>query len=131
MAFVGLQKLEPYLRSQVGKAMQMRHVPELRFFRDDGVARGGRVLSLLPDAAETHHALAYTLHAQGKHAASATAYARALALDPGDARIHNNLGNLAKDQGDFARAVDSYSRAIALDPGFAWAHCLGACGVAG
>ena len=47
MAFEGLQKLEPYLRSQVGKAMQMRHVPELRFFRDDGAARGGRVLSLL------------------------------------------------------------------------------------
>lgn len=47
MAFEGLQKLEPYLRSQVGKAMQMRHVPELRFFRDDGAARGGRVISLL------------------------------------------------------------------------------------
>ena len=47
MAFDGLVKLEPYLRSQVGKAMQMRHVPELRFFRDDGAARGGRVLSLL------------------------------------------------------------------------------------
>jgi len=31
----------------VGKAMQMRHVPELRFLRDDGAARGGKVLSLL------------------------------------------------------------------------------------
>lgn len=46
-AFEGLQRLEPYLRSQVGKAMQMRHVPELRFLRDDGAARGGKVLSLL------------------------------------------------------------------------------------
>lgn len=46
-AFAGLQRMEPYLRSQVGKAMQMRHVPELRFFRDDGAERGGRVMSLL------------------------------------------------------------------------------------
>ena len=48
-AFAGLQRLEPYLRSQVGKAMQMRHVPELRFFRDEGAARGGRIMSLLAD----------------------------------------------------------------------------------
>ena len=48
-AFAGLQRLEPYLRSQVGKAMQMRHVPELRFFRDEGAERGGRVMSLLAD----------------------------------------------------------------------------------
>ncbi len=49
MAFAGLQRSEPYLRSQVGKAMQMRHVPELRFFRDEGAARGGRIMSLLAD----------------------------------------------------------------------------------
>ena len=49
VAFAGLQRLEPYLRSQVGKAMQMRHVPELRFFRDEGAARGGRVMSLLAE----------------------------------------------------------------------------------
>lgn len=47
VAFAALQRLEPYLRSQVGKAMQMRHVPELRFFRDDGSDRGGKVLGLL------------------------------------------------------------------------------------
>lgn len=47
LAFSGLQRLEGYLRSQVGKAMQLRFVPELRFFKDDGAARGGRVLSLL------------------------------------------------------------------------------------
>jgi ribosome-binding factor A len=48
-AFAGLQRLEPYLRSQVGKAMQMRHVPELRFFRDEGAERGGRIMTLLAD----------------------------------------------------------------------------------
>jgi len=47
VAFAALQRLEPYLRSQVGKAMQMRHVPELRFFRDDGSDRGRSVLGLL------------------------------------------------------------------------------------
>ena len=50
VAFAGLQKLEGYLRSQVGKAMQLRSVPQLRMLRDDGAARGGRVLSIL-DAA--------------------------------------------------------------------------------
>lgn len=47
VAFSGLQRLEGYLRSQVGKAMQLRFVPELRFIRDEGAERGGRVLSLL------------------------------------------------------------------------------------
>jgi ribosome-binding factor A len=47
LAFSGLQRLEGYLRSQVGKAMQLRFVPELRFFRDEGAERGGRVLNLL------------------------------------------------------------------------------------
>ncbi len=47
VAFAGLQRLEGYLRSQVGKAMQLRFVPELRFIRDEGAERGGRVLSLL------------------------------------------------------------------------------------
>lgn len=42
--------MEGYLRSQVGKAMQLRSVPQLRMLRDDGAARGGRVLSIL-DAA--------------------------------------------------------------------------------
>jgi hypothetical protein len=29
--------------------MQMRHVPELRFFRDEGAERGGRIMTLLAD----------------------------------------------------------------------------------
>ena len=47
VAFAGLQRLEGYLRSHVGKAMQLRFVPELRFIRDEGAARGDRVMSLL------------------------------------------------------------------------------------
>jgi hypothetical protein len=35
------------MRSQVGKAMQMRSVPQLRFLKDDGAERGGRVLTIL------------------------------------------------------------------------------------
>ena len=50
VAFEGLQKMEGYLRSQVGKAMQLRSVPLLRILRDDGAVRGGRVLDIL-DAA--------------------------------------------------------------------------------
>lgn len=35
------------MRSQVGKSMGLRSVPEVRFVVDEGAARGGRVLSLL------------------------------------------------------------------------------------
>lgn len=47
LAFAGLVKLEGYVRSQVGKAMQLRSVPALRFVRDDGAERGNRVMALL------------------------------------------------------------------------------------
>jgi ribosome-binding factor A len=47
LAFAGLLRCEGYVRSRVGKAMQLRSVPEIRFTRDEGASRGGRVLSLL------------------------------------------------------------------------------------
>lgn len=42
-----LQKAAGYLRSQAGRALRMRAVPELRFHRDDSLNTGARVEALL------------------------------------------------------------------------------------
>lgn len=47
IAFQGLQKIEGYMRSQVGKAMGLQRVPEIRFMRDESLAQATKVLSLL------------------------------------------------------------------------------------
>ena len=45
----GLKALTPQIRYQLGKAMKLRHVPELHFHYDDSVDRGERMESLLRD----------------------------------------------------------------------------------
>jgi ribosome-binding factor A len=47
VAVKALKELAPELRYQLGKAVRMRHVPELHFFYDDSVDRGERIDSLL------------------------------------------------------------------------------------
>ena len=46
-AVKALKALAPELRYQLGKAVRMRHVPELHFFYDDSVDKGERIDSLL------------------------------------------------------------------------------------
>jgi ribosome-binding factor A len=50
VAVKALKELAPELRYQLGKAVRMRHVPELHFFYDDSVDRGERIDTLLRDA---------------------------------------------------------------------------------
>jgi len=45
--FQGLQSVAPHLRSRVGKALRLRHAPELVFGMDDSVAHAARIESLL------------------------------------------------------------------------------------
>lgn len=47
LAVKALKELAPELRYQLGKAVRMRHVPELHFFYDDSVDKGERIDSLL------------------------------------------------------------------------------------
>ena len=44
-----LKELAPQLRYQLGKAMKLRHVPELYFHYDDSVDRGESIDNLLRD----------------------------------------------------------------------------------
>lgn len=46
-AVAALNELAPELRFQLGRALRMRHVPELHFRYDDSVDRGERIDSLL------------------------------------------------------------------------------------
>ena len=48
-AVKALKELAPQLRYQLGKAMKLRHVPELHFHYDDSVDRGERINNLLRD----------------------------------------------------------------------------------
>jgi ribosome-binding factor A len=49
-AVKALKALAPELRYQLGKAVRMRHVPELHFHYDDSVDKGERIDSLLRDS---------------------------------------------------------------------------------
>ena len=54
-AIKALKALAPELRFQLGRAVRMRHVPELHFHYDDSVDKGERIDALLrepPAAAE-------------------------------------------------------------------------------
>ena len=48
-AVKGLKALAPQIRFQLGKAMKLRHVPELHYHYDDSVDRGERIENLLRD----------------------------------------------------------------------------------
>ena len=49
-AVKALKELSRELRYQLGKAMKLRHVPELHFHYDDSVDKGERIDHLLRDA---------------------------------------------------------------------------------
>jgi len=48
-AVKALKALTPQVRYQLGRAMKLRHVPELHFHYDDSVDRGERINNLLRD----------------------------------------------------------------------------------
>jgi ribosome-binding factor A len=58
-AVKALKELAPQIRFQLGRAVKMRHVPELHFHYDDSVDRGERIDSLLR-ASEAEHPVADT-----------------------------------------------------------------------
>ena len=49
-ALEGLERAGGFLRSKLGRALQVRHVPELRFIHDDSAEEGARISELI-DAA--------------------------------------------------------------------------------
>ncbi|MGI9238794.1 MAG: 30S ribosome-binding factor RbfA [Woeseiaceae bacterium] len=46
----GLEKASGFLRAKLGRAIKVRHVPELRFEHDDSAAEGQRIADLIEGA---------------------------------------------------------------------------------
>jgi len=46
----GLKRASGFLRSKLGSALMIRHVPELRFVHDDSIAHGAEIARLIDDA---------------------------------------------------------------------------------
>ena len=49
-ALEGLKRASGFLRSKLGSALMVRHVPELRFVHDDSIAHGAEMARLIDDA---------------------------------------------------------------------------------
>ena len=49
----GLDSASGFLRSQLGRQIKVRHLPELRFQHDDSAAEGQRISDLINRAIET------------------------------------------------------------------------------
>ena len=45
----GLKSAAGYLRRELGGRLNLRHTPELTFFRDDSMAKGAKILEMLRD----------------------------------------------------------------------------------
>ena len=43
----GLKSAAGYLRRELGRALNLRHTPELTFYRDDSMAKGAHILEML------------------------------------------------------------------------------------
>ena len=48
----GLESASPFIRSELGKRMRMKFVPELLFRYDESVERGAHIMELLHDIEE-------------------------------------------------------------------------------
>ena len=49
-AMQGLNRAAGFLRGKLGKALQVRHIPELRFVHDDSIEHGAEISRLIDDA---------------------------------------------------------------------------------
>jgi ribosome-binding factor A len=49
-AIEGLRRASGFLRSRLGRELQIRHVPELRFVHDDSAEQGARISELIDGA---------------------------------------------------------------------------------
>ena len=49
----GLERASGFLRGRLGKSLEIRHVPELRFLHDDSIAHGVEMSRLIDSAAKS------------------------------------------------------------------------------
>ena len=64
----GLKSASGYLRRELGRALNLRHTPELTFFRDDSMAKGAKIQSksaVIADLSKIGYPLFYNFFASG------------------------------------------------------------------
>ena len=91
--------------------------PSVRATFEKAVADARTAVSLAPELAEGHYALAVTLEGGSlEFAQSNEEFERALALAPGSARVLSAYSRHAADLGHTAAAIAAARRAVTLDP---------------
>jgi TolB-like protein/Flp pilus assembly protein TadD len=91
--------------------------PSVRATFDKAVADAHTAVSLAPELAEGHYALAVTLEGGSLEFAQANEeFERALALAPGSARVLSVYSRHAAELGHTAAAIATARRAVSLDP---------------
>ena len=77
----------------------------------------------MPNDAESHYNLGFSLQGRKQLDDAVASYRRALKIKPDLVDAHFNLGNCLKDLGQFDDAVASYRRALKIKPDYADVHC--------
>ena len=90
--------------------------PSIRATFEKAAADARAAVSLAPELAEGHYALAVTLECSLEFAQANEEFERALALAPGNARVLSAYSRHAADLGHTAAAIAATHRAVALDP---------------
>jgi TolB-like protein/Tfp pilus assembly protein PilF len=91
--------------------------PAVRISFDQALADARTAVSLAPELAEAHYALAVVLRSAFLDFTQAdTEFERALALAPGSARILSAYSRHAAELGHTAAAIEAARRAVTLDP---------------
>ena len=99
-----------------GVASQAETAAAAREGYNKAQADARQALSLAPDLAQAHLALAIVLDNTLDFTQASDEYERALALAPGNARVLRNSGEFAARMGHFDTGVAAARRAVVLDP---------------
>jgi TolB-like protein len=87
-----------------------------REYLDRALADANRAISLAPDLAEGHLALAEFLGAEVQYGQALPEYERAAKLAPGNAQVLREYGRFLSNMGRSAESIVAARRAVVLDP---------------
>ena len=88
----------------------------IRVYRQSAQDDARKAISLAPDLAEGHLALAAWLEDTLDFPGADQEYTRALTLAPGDTRVLNAYGTFAVQMGRFEKGLEAAHRSVVLDP---------------
>jgi len=54
-SLAGLESASPFIRSELGRRLRVKHIPDLKFFYDDSAVKGARIDTILRHLREGDH----------------------------------------------------------------------------